>query len=294
MNEIDEKIDSSLGLKPNKRKLLKLKKKNKIKIISGVNQPGILSKLSRGLSLGKAKLSALVSEASMVERKQNLIEIEPVEVSGHFAKKVPIVSNIKPTSGPLTGTRDVVINGTGFGTVADTVVVFNGNTITPKAVTPTRITFDVPSYTRVGLVQVSVITSRGRSGNVPSGFSYFTAPIGRKSSSILSDDTPDMARRRRLLEQDGHRYLAKVHAREHRSEEDKPAPEGELQNSIKQHPWLDAQRFDGVDPNLNPEPPLNTAARREFDNERREQEMEKQLRLGNMPKFSTAPKPEFK
>ena len=47
----------------------------------------------------------------------------------------------------------------------------------------------------------------------------------------------------------------------------------------------------GVDPNLNPEPPLNTEARREYDNQKREQEMEKQLRLGNMPKFSTAPKP---
>ena len=71
-----------------------------------------------------------------------------------------------------------------------------------------------------------------------------------------------------------------------------PNPEGELQNTILQHPELDNQRFDGVDPNLNPEPPLNTDARREFDNERREQEMEKQLRLGNMPKFNSAPKPQ--
>ncbi|STX29626.1 putative Smr domain protein [Legionella beliardensis] len=116
----------------------------------------------------------------------------------------------------------------------------------------------------------------------------------KRKASILGEDTPEMARKRRLIEQDGHRQLAKVHAREHSAEEDKPAPEGELQNSIKQHPWLDAQRFDGIDPNLNPEPPLNTAARREYDNERREQEMEKQLRLGNMPKFSTAPKPGLK
>ena len=42
---------------------------------------------------------------------------------------------------------------------------------------------------------------------------------------------------------------------------------------------------------MNPEPALNTEARREFDNEKREQEKEKQLRLGNMPKFSTAPTP---
>lgn len=111
--------------------------------------------------------------------------------------------------------------------------------------------------------------------------------------SYLVDETTAMERKRRQAEQDGHRQLAKVHARAHQeqTETEQPAPEGELQNTIAQHPWLDQQRFDGIDPNLNPEPPLNTDARREFDNERREQEMEKQLRLGNMPKFSTAPKP---
>ncbi|WP_419419140.1 IPT/TIG domain-containing protein [Legionella sp. D16C41] len=302
MNEIDEKINSSLRLKP-KRKLINLKKSNKIKNESEVNQAGILGKLSKGLSLGKAKISALVREASMAERKLNLsrqksperlAEGEQVELSGRFANKLPTVSNITPASGPLAGSRDVVINGAGFSTEKDTIVVFNGNAITPKAVTPTRIIFDVPSYSRAGLVQVSVITSRGRTGNILGGFTYSAIPIRKRGSSILSDDTQTMDRKRRLLEQEGHRYWAKVHAREHRADEDKPAPEGELQNSIRQHPWLDAQRFDGIDPNLNPEPPLNTAARREFDNERREQEMEKQLRLGNMPKFSTAPKPEFK
>ena len=115
------------------------------------------------------------------------------------------------------------------------------------------------------------------------------------TGSILVDETRTMDRQRRIAEQDGHRRLAKVHAREHNEEQQQqqqPAPEGEMQNNILQNPWLDSQRFDGVDPNLNPEPPLNTAARREYDNERREQEMEKQLRLGNMPKFSTAPKPQ--
>lgn len=117
---------------------------------------------------------------------------------------------------------------------------------------------------------------------------------GRQDISILSEETKAMDRKRRIQEQDGHRQLAKVHAREHALEETATpqAPEGEMQNSIRQHPWLDRQRFDGIDPNLNPEPPLNTDARREFDNERREQEMEKQLRLGNMPKFGTAPRPE--
>lgn len=133
-------------------------------------------------------------------------------------------------------------------------------------------------------------------GGFGGGARRITAPPDRlpsgDKSSYLSDDTATMDRNRRLMEQDGHRQHAKVNARSHNMDDSQaPAPEGELQNSIQQHPWLDAQRFDGIDPNLNPEPPLNTAARREFDNERREQEMEKQLRLGNMPKFSTAPKP---
>ena len=123
-------------------------------------------------------------------------------------------------------------------------------------------------------------------GRLPSG-------KRKRSDSILPDETESMDRKRRLIEQQGHRQLAKVHPREHPEEPiQKAALEGELQNSILQHPELDNQRFDGIDPNLNPEPPLNTEARTKYDNEKREQEMEKQLRLGNMPKFTTAPKPQ--
>lgn len=117
----------------------------------------------------------------------------------------------------------------------------------------------------------------------------------RPATSYLSDDTVTLDRQRRLLEQDGHRHFARVNAREHPPEQAQQqglAQEGDLQNNIMQNPWLNSQRFDGIDPNLNPEPPLNTEARREFDNERREQEMEKQLRLGNMPRVSPAPKPQ--
>lgn len=126
----------------------------------------------------------------------------------------------------------------------------------------------------------------GRSTSMPG--------IDVNTSSILQDETSAMDRERRLLEQQGHRHLARVNAREHHEKQahQQHAPEGEMQNDIMQNPWLDSQRFDGVDPNLNPEPPLNSEARREFDNERREQEMEKQLRLGNMPKFSNTPKPQ--
>jgi hypothetical protein len=116
------------------------------------------------------------------------------------------------------------------------------------------------------------------------------------SGSVLYDETVRMAREQRELEQKGHRRLAKVHAKEHTLEEQQqPSPEGELQNNIMQHPDLDNQRFDGVDPTLNPAPELNSDARRDYDNERREQEKEKQLRLenvlgmSNQPKFSPKP-----
>lgn len=116
----------------------------------------------------------------------------------------------------------------------------------------------------------------------------------KDNESFLVAETQAMRNKQRLEEQAGHRKLAKVHARarEDKEQEAGPSLEGELQNSIPQHPLLNRQVFDGIDPNLNPEPPLNTDARREYDNKQREQEMEKQLRLGNMPKFSTAPKPQ--
>ncbi len=115
-----------------------------------------------------------------------------------------------------------------------------------------------------------------------------------QTSSILIDETDTMDRERRLAEQEGHRQRARVNAREHHEKEAvrNQFLDEKYENNILQHPALNNQRFDGVDPNVNPEPALNTEARREFDNERREQDKEKQLRLGNMPKFSTAPKPQ--
>ncbi len=109
-------------------------------------------------------------------------------------------------------------------------------------------------------------------------------------TSLLVEETKSMERRRRVAEQQGHRSLGSVKARDHTEERPAAAQEGELQNDILQHPALNNQRFDGIDPNLNPAPPLNTDARREFDNERREQEKEKQLRLGIVPDFLPAPK----
>lgn len=117
-------------------------------------------------------------------------------------------------------------------------------------------------------------------------------PTDKGDGSYLPQETRAMEIEQHEVVQEVLRRLAKVNAREHHENKEQTSPEGQQQLNMKsQHPNLDSQRFDGTDPNLNPEPPLNTDARREFDNKRREQEKEKQLRLGNMPKFSTAPKP---
>lgn len=117
--------------------------------------------------------------------------------------------------------------------------------------------------------------------------------MGDDPVSFLLEETTTMERQRRLMEQEGHRKRARVNAREHGNEERKAHDlDADFQNNPLQHPDLNSQRFDGIDSPLNPEPPLNSEARREFDNERREQEMEKQLRLGLMPKMGSAPKPE--
>ena len=133
----------------------------------------------------------------------------------------------------------------------------------------------------------------GRSERLSSGKRGTRLPTGTKrSTSFLIAETKAMERSRRLAEQQGEQKLASVKARDHSNEDQiQQGLEGEVQNNILQHPELDSQRFDGIDPSLNPEPPLNSEARREYDNEKREQEKEKQLRLGNMPKFTTAPTP---
>ena len=124
---------------------------------------------------------------------------------------------------------------------------------------------------------------------IPSGL-----PPDKQGGSFLIEESTTMERERRLVEQQGQRKLATVIARDHHENKNQTSPgnEGELQNSILQHPYFATQCNDGIDPELNPEPALNTDARREYDNEKREQEKEKQLRLGNMPKFSTAPTPQ--
>ena len=133
-----------------------------------------------------------------------------------------------------------------------------------------------------------------KSGDISLPDAGRAVPKGKEKASYLVDETMSMERQRRLKEQQGHRRLGRVNAREHGSEDNRPrgnaleaGNEGPLQ-----HPDLNTPRFDGVDQTLNPEY-LSPEARREFDNQKRQQDMEKQLRLGNMPKFNSAPKPSW-
>lgn len=77
-----------------------------------------------------------------------------------------------------------------------------------------------------------------------------------QTTSILVEETESMERGRRLAEQEGHRRRARVNAREHheRVAQQTQALEGRYENNVLQHPALNNQRFDGIDPNVNPEP----------------------------------------
>ena len=209
-------------------------------------------------------------------------------IHGRFSA-VPVVSSVMPVNGPQAGGTSVTISGSNFN---NAIAVRFGTSAAASftVISANQITAVSPAGNNV--VDITVTTAGGTS--IASAVDLFTYLLGKRKQggSYLSDETWKMDRDQRETEQQGHRRLAKVHAREHREEQQNSSPEGELQNSISQHPSLNNQRFDGIDPNLNPEPPLNTDARREYDNEKREQEMEKQLRLGNMPQFTTAPKPQ--
>lgn len=120
------------------------------------------------------------------------------------------------------------------------------------------------------------------------------APAWREPGqiSMLVEETQAMENARRVIEQRGHARYARVNPRERHDFEAQNELSEQIQKETKTHPILgQTQRFDGIDPNLNPEPAVNTEARREYDNQRREQEKEKQLRLGNMPKMGQRPKP---
>jgi len=123
-------------------------------------------------------------------------------------------------------------------------------------------------------------------------FPEIQAPSGFKQ------ETRAMENARRDLEQSGHRrHLGiPVHSVERSNDEPlsfEQSMDAEASSSLMQNPLLDTQRFDGYDPNVNPSTIDNPDARREFDNERRRQEQEKQLRLGLSPNNAKKFKPKM-
>lgn len=110
-----------------------------------------------------------------------------------------------------------------------------------------------------------------------------------RDDSLLVEENFFMGQAQRELEQKGHQQFAKVHVQKH-LENNPASPEGELQNNIQKHPLLDTQKNDGISPNESPEPPLNSAARTEYDNALNEQKHQLQMRLG----LSARTAPEFK
>ena len=113
-------------------------------------------------------------------------------------------------------------------------------------------------------------------------------PKPDKLKGAPREATPEMVIEQRLQEQKGHRHWAKVNVRERREYEGAPGP------GLKQHPAVifQSQRFDGIDRSLNPIFPMADAIA-EFENARKEQELQKQLRnqndLSNSNRASSAP-----
>ncbi|MDF1684604.1 MAG: hypothetical protein P1U36_08090 [Legionellaceae bacterium] len=114
--------------------------------------------------------------------------------------------------------------------------------------------------------------------------------------TYLADDTIERENQRRPQEQAGLRRLSGMsvqgHDREVPAETEEHGLEQQMSAGIEEHPLLDKQQFDGIDASVNPAPPLSDAeARREHDNARNEQQLQKQLKLGMAPTMNTAPKP---
>lgn len=118
----------------------------------------------------------------------------------------------------------------------------------------------------------------------------------KQPETYLADDTVERENQRRLQEQKGLRRLSEMsvkgHDREVPAESASMAAEQQMGSGLQDHPLLDKQQFDGIDASVNPAPPLSDAeARREYDNARNEQQLQKQMKLGLAPKMGTAPKP---
>lgn len=131
------------------------------------------------------------------------------------------------------------------------------------------------------------------SGTSSGGAGRIKPKEGEGFTSYLVEESEFMAYERRGLEQLVERQLASVEERKKPQRDNGNTPGG-MEQKLKQHPLLDSQKFDGIDPGLNPAPFGNEEATIAFENEKREQDKEKQLRLGNMPQMGRNYLPELK
>lgn len=121
-------------------------------------------------------------------------------------------------------------------------------------------------------------------------------PSPEDDQSDLKDETAKMAWQLLELVQQGERKYARVIAEVHEEQltQQQAPEEGLTQGNMNQHPELiNRQDLDGgYDPKVSPLPWANDRNRTKMENERREQELELQMRLGLAPKMGTAPKPQ--
>lgn len=103
-----------------------------------------------------------------------------------------------------------------------------------------------------------------------------------KSGSYLADDSKPMERRRREIEKQAlrERFGVSVEATKHSEEERAIAPQGEKQNDILEHEFLNRQIFDGASPEVSMIPANDPEALDEFNKAQEEQKEQLQYRLG--------------
>jgi hypothetical protein len=125
----------------------------------------------------------------------------------------------------------------------------------------------------------------------------FPSPFGRgHGEGVLHKETKSMENLRREREQQGERSLgARVISRE-KSDHIPQGNDLQSQNQMLNHPVLEErQDLDGYDPSVSPLPPANSEAHQKYEEAKKQQQEELQMRLGLTPgaskKYDTTPRP---
>src|SRR6185437_5148087 len=78
-----------------------------------------------------------------------------------YGTRLPVLTSLSPTSGPITGGTVVTLTGTGF--TGATAVMFGTTSVTPTINSDTSITVTSPATTASGMVDITVVTPNGTS-----------------------------------------------------------------------------------------------------------------------------------